>query len=339
MTHVPIRFISTLQPFANVLVSLVCRSNYPTISKSGVELETNSFGDYHFQPHLVFPDIQSAKPNESNPEWHYVVVTTKALPDVVDDSETIEPLITPSKSTIVLIQNGVGIENPHRKRFPQNIILSAVTVISAEQISHGLIRQNKWTRISIGPFTSQDRKGTEDSLSKLGDSKCQEFVSYLKDLGSIKDAESLSETDLQLVRWHKLCINASMNPSSILSGGLPNNKMVLDPSLKLHLKSCMEEIFNSVPKILGCEFPEKFAKPEKILQSIERNKGGAKPSMLIDWEKGNMLELEVILGNPVRIARENGVVMERLESMYGLLRSAQEVRERKKKEKGEKGKL
>lgn len=318
-------------------------------------METHTFGNYHFDPHLVFPNIQSAKPastssssssREKNdiPEWDYVVVTTKALPDVVDDSETIQPLITPNKTVIILIQNGVGIEQPHRKRFPNNVILSAVTVISAEQISHGLIRQNKWTRISIGPFTEQGNQSSinnsnNSEFQKLGDTKCQEFVSFLKDLGSIKDAESLSERDLQLVRWHKLCINSSMNPSSILSGGLPNNKMVLDPSLKLHLKSCMEEIFTSVPKILGCEFPEKFAKPDKILTSIERNKGGAKPSMLIDWEKGNRLELEVILGNPVRIARESGVVMERLESMYGLLRSAQEVREKRKNEEKEKSKL
>jgi ketopantoate reductase len=38
--------------------------------------------------------------------------------------------------------------------------------------------------------------------------------------------------------------------------------------------------------------------------------------------------LEVILGNPVRIARERGVDMPRLQSLYALLRSAQAMRKR-----------
>jgi len=47
--------------------------------------------------------------------------------------------------------------------------------------------------------------------------------------------------------------------------------------------------------------------------------------------------LEVILGNPVRIARERGVSLPRMQTLYALLRSAQATREKAKA--GEKGKL
>ena len=80
-------------------------------------------------------------------------MTTKALPDRTDDASLIAPLIGP-KTCIVLIQNGVGVEAPYRSRFPDNPIISAVTVVSAEQISPGTIRQNRWTRIHLGPYSN-----------------------------------------------------------------------------------------------------------------------------------------------------------------------------------------
>lgn len=50
--------------------------------------------------------------------------------------------------------------------------------------------------------------------------------------------------------------------------------------------------------------------------------------MAMDWEAGKKLEIEVILGNPIRMARERGLEMPRLQSLYALVRMAQEVRER-----------
>jgi ketopantoate reductase len=91
-----------------------------------------------------------------------------------------------------------------------------------------------------------------------------------------------------------------------------------------------------MPRVLGRPFPESLATAERIIKSTERNTGG-RPSMLLDWEAGRPMELEVILGNPVRIARERGVSLPRMQSLYALLRSAQEMRERQKA--GEKGKL
>lgn len=255
-------------------------------------------------------------------------MSTKALPDKVDDSATIAPAVRDSKTCIVLIQNGFGVEDPHRKRFPHNPIVSAVTIISAELIDPGTVRQNRWTRISMGPY-SDGRSGpgtlAMQDLRLRGAQCVNELVRFFTEHGKLRDAEAYEETGLQTVRWHKLCINSAMNPSSILSGGIGNSDMVLNQELRLHLKACMEEVFAAAPAVLGRALPEKLATPEQILVSTERNKG-SKPSMLLDWEAGRPLELEVILGNPVRIARERGFEMSKLQSLYALLRSAQDRR-------------
>ncbi|KAF2404805.1 2-dehydropantoate 2-reductase [Trichodelitschia bisporula] len=319
-------------PSSRILVSLVCRSNYRAIASSGVHMKTHTFGDYHFAPHAVYSSIAHAASSSDAPAegWNYIVVTTKALPDVTDDARDIEPLVrrgADGKTAIVLIQNGVGVEEAHRARFPRNPLISAVTVISAEQISHGVVRQNRWTRISLGPYSDGLGGRTEEAreLVRVGGERTDELVALFTDVGKVRDAEAYDEVGLQHVRWHKICINASMNPSAVLSGGVGNADMVLDEELRRHLKGCMDEVFLAAPMILGRPFPEKLALPEAILKSTERNKGG-KPSMLLDWEAGRPMELEVILGNPVRIARRHGVEMPRLQSLYALLKSAQRQR-------------
>ena len=290
-------------------------------------METHSFGNYLFRPACVFASVDkaAAAAEEGGHEWDYVVVTTKALPDRGDGSALISPLVGPS-TVIVIIQNGVGVEAPYRARFPPNPIVSAVTVISAEQTSLGVVRQNRWTRISIGPYT--DGRGTGDEhVGQLGAEATRELSGWWGELGGIRDVDPHDEVDLQLVRWHKLCINSAMNPSAVLSGGRGNADMVMDSELREHLKGVMDEIRNAMPAILGKAFPESLATPEKIIKSTERNTGG-RPSMLLDWEAGRPMELEVILGNPVRIARERGANLPRLQSLYALLKSAQDMRER-----------
>lgn len=186
-------------------VSVTCRSNYEAVKANGLQLKTHSFGDYHFQPHAVFPSIEAAA--QSGTAFDYIVVTTKALPDVTDDSLTIAPVVSRA-SSVVLIQNGVGVEDPHRARFPTTPILSAVTIVSAAQTEPGVVRQNKWTRISVGPFVRgpDDALAGDEQLAKESEASNKRFVELLK-LGGIADAEEYDEKGLQLVRWHKLAVS------------------------------------------------------------------------------------------------------------------------------------
>jgi len=281
----------------------------------------------------------------------------------------------------VLIQNGVGVEQPYRIRFPATPIISAVTVSSAEQTSPGTIRQNRWTRIHIGPYsdsasfsppsdknhstttttatyprgddttgaltptgaspapsnsssssnTSANNPPTSTAaLQQAGAQRAALLSDWWTRLGQIRDVDlAADETALQTIRWHKLCINAAFNPSAVLSGGRGNADMSRDAELRAHLVGVMREIWAVAPQVLGRAFPSSLAGPERILRSTERNVG-SKPSMLLDWEAGRPMEIEVILGNPVRIARARGVEMPRLQTVYALLRSMQEVREGKK---------
>lgn len=326
-------YASRLAQVPNIHVSVICRSNYKAVSTNGFSISSPQYGSYTFVPQHTFANPKEAV--EANTEWDYIVVSTKALPDVSDDSVILEGLVKDTHTSIILIQNGLGVESPYSTRFPNAIILSAVTIASCAQTSPGVIKHNRWTRISIGPYLENSNTNTS-TTSQPGTSQevaiksNEKFVQLLKK-GGIKDAEAYSAEKLQAVRWHKIAINASMNPSAVLSHGSTNNSMANDPELYRHLKGVMDEVLATAPKVLGTELPREFATSEQILRSTLRNTSGSKPSMLLDWEGGKRMELEVILGNPIRIAREKGLEMPRLQSLYALLRMAQENRERQKR--------
>jgi 2-dehydropantoate 2-reductase len=300
------------------LVSALCRSNYSAVQANGFSVTSSQFEPQTFQPAQTFANAEEAR--KSSTQWDYLLVSTKALPDVSDDSSLLEGLVGP-RTAIVLVQNGLGVEEPYAKRFPHATILSAVTIASVAQPSAGHIKHNRWTRISIGPYLTDPDKNNDTAAARN-----TEFVQLLQK-GGIKDAEDYDHAGLQFVRWHKIAINAAMNPTAVLSGGTPNAVMANDPDLAAFLLGVMNEVLETAPKVLGQPLPTKLASAEQILKSTRKNDSGSKPSMLLDWEQGKRMELEVILGNPVRIARVKGLEMPRLQALYALLKMAQENRE------------
>ncbi|KAK7935499.1 hypothetical protein PG985_000994 [Apiospora marii] len=240
-------------PSHNIYASLTARSNYDTIVSSALlRIPVCRCGS----PGCTAP-VRAAAPEGG---WDYVVVTTKALPDRTDDAALVAPLVS-AKTCIVLIQNGVGVEGPYRARFPQNPILSAVTVISAEQIKQGTIRQNRWTRISIGPFgkglVGTSTAGEEDmhDVVRRGADCMSDLAGWWQVHGKIPDVKSHTELELQTIRWHKLCINSAFNPSAVLSGGLGNADQLKDAELREHIMGVMLEIWDAAPKVLGQSLP------------------------------------------------------------------------------------
>lgn len=312
-----------------------------------MHLTTRAWGDYDFRPAAVYPSAAAAAAASPPKEWDYVVVATKALPDRSDEAALVEPLVG-AASALVLVQNGVGVEEPYRRRFPSTPIVSGIAFMSAEQVRPGIVRQIIGTRLVLGPYASvsapapapaaaadddqplASKDETQDLVAARGTAAAGRLAGWLTGLGGVRDVEVLAGPGpLQTARWRKLAINAALNPSAVLCGGRGSGEMVADEELRAHLAGVMREIWDAVPRILGARDELQNAEaehPEAVLDLVART-SGSRPSMLQDWEAGRPLELEVILGNPVRIARARGVELPRTQSLYALMRSAQALRD------------
>ncbi|KAG8720966.1 hypothetical protein FRC09_008687 [Ceratobasidium sp. 395] len=149
-------------------------------------------------------NIDSVKQNppsgNDRPIWDYVIVTTKALLNSSPSlPQLLEPFITDQATTIVLIQNGVGIEDGVRARWPKNTIISCVTWVGATQVSPGIVEHRATVKNEIGLFTSDLDPATEgEKLHLLNEA-------FTKGGMDVKVVDNI-----QIKRWEKVIWYAAL---------------------------------------------------------------------------------------------------------------------------------
>lgn len=173
----------------------------------------------------------------------------------------------------------------------------------------------------MGPYSPRaDVRG-----QKAAQKQTKQFAELLNAAG-IHDIDLLDHDGMQFARWHKTAINAAMNPTAVLAGGPTNQTMALDDELYAHMAGVMREILSAAENALGKPLPESLPKVEDILDGVKDDVSGSRPSMWLDWENGRRVELEAILGEPLRQAKAVGIDLPRTQTLYSLLRRAQVMR-------------
>jgi 2-dehydropantoate 2-reductase len=125
--------------------------------------------------------------------------------------------------------------------------------------------------------------------------------------------------DIQSYRWQKLLWNCSFNSLSILCGELTCDVMLQDPDCVALVRSIMVEVTEAAERVLKKPFPKEFDSIDRLLE-ITKKIGKYKPSMLLDWQAKRPLEIQVILGNPIEIAKKHGYTMAHLQTIFHMLK-------------------
>lgn len=250
--------------------------------------------------------------------FDYIVVAIKALPEFFKTEDIIRPAMLESKSspstypTVVLIQNGIDIEKPIVAAYPSAIVLSGVSMIGSHNYG-GKIVQFEHDSMNVGYYPGCGDGGSVNVTDEIREHKTKEFV----DLYAASGVDCKYHPRLLLARWRKLVYNACINTVSAVTQMDSGRAYLCGMDQALTLPA-MQEIM-SIAKAAGYELPKEL--PQNMIDSD----AGVyyEPSMMIDVKKGNPMELEVILGNPLRIAKELGVSAPILTVLYNLLKGIQ----------------
>jgi 2-dehydropantoate 2-reductase len=277
---------------AGASVSTLCRSDYEIVKAKGISIKS-TLGDFHFTPAKV---VRHLKEYGSPPD--YVLVGLKVLPEI--STAAIIKEVVGSDTAIVLLQNGVEIEEPVAQAFPNNEIISGLAFICVTRTDAGHIEHVDFGRLVIGRFPA----GKSDKTDQL--------ANLFKDSG----VPCTVSEDVVTDRWRKLVWNAPFNPISVLAGGADTKTMVENPESLELARQVMEEV---------CEIAAAVGHPLAagvVAENIEgtRRMSPYKSSMLVDFETGRPMEVEAILGNGIRAAKRHGVAVPHMESLYGLLK-------------------
>ncbi|KAG2183732.1 hypothetical protein INT43_006743 [Umbelopsis isabellina] len=276
-------------------VSTVCRSNFEAVKRNGFNIQSQKWGDGVFKPHQVLKNTKEAIQDK----YDYVVITTKALPDIYDVAELIRPAISSESTAIVLIQNGLDIETPIAKAFPCNPLISSVAYIAASQESAGNIVMSQDENLVLSQYLP----------TSIGDDKLNNFM----DLLSAGNVTAKHVPDIQRIRWEKLIWNASFSSVCVATGMTTTQVLAHPPSAKL-VENIMRDVIKAANSY-GCNF-DADAEVSNMIARTMAIANNYKPSMMLDSERKNPMEVEVILGNPVRRAETNNVSVPYLQSIY-----------------------
>ncbi len=283
-------FYGSLLARAGQQVSMVVRSDYEVVKANGIDVKS-TLGCWNFKPDHV---VKSA--TDYPEQADFVILSTKVIDDI-DRVELIRVAVKP-ETVIVLIQNGIAIEQEIAQAFPDNVLISGLAFICVTRTKPGYVEHIAYGRLVFGDYP----QGISD--------KTTEFSAMFDESG----VQSVTTDNIVTARWQKTVWNAPFNPISVLSSGL-DTQTVLNTQ-ESYVRAIMFEV-TEIAKAVG--HPLRNDIVDLNIDST-RKMPAYKTSMLIDFEHGRSMETEAILGNAVRAGQSAGISTPYLSSLYALLK-------------------
>ncbi|KAJ1763132.1 hypothetical protein LPJ77_002541 [Coemansia sp. RSA 2523] len=284
-------------------VTCVCRSNYTAVKSSGFRITSDKYGNHTYMPTRVVQSVDEA----ADTEYDFIIVCTKALPNISDNSHIIAPAIGP-RTIILLIQNGIGIEQPFAERYPRTPIASVISYIDVSQPESGTIEHGTISSLLMGIYSNPD-------------DLVRQRLDALSSVWNEQGALCKVVDDVQPYRWLKLVWNASFNTVSVVSGGNNTREMLDNPQCKELLRNIMREVYAIGEAATGKPLPERMgiSGPDGFIEETDKRDVAVVPSMLMDYRARRPMEHDVILGRPLQVARQMGISAPYMEAVYAML--------------------
>lgn len=285
-------------------VTAVVRSDYEIIRKKGYRIQSVDYGTIEeYRPANYVKNVEEAA---SYGPFDYIIVSTKNTPDIFKVEDLISQVVTPNKTKIMLLQNGIHIGDSCIEKFPENVVLSGVSMISSTNYKAVIVHEVS-DSLAVGYFPNHNI---------LTEIQKQAALDFVKCYHNGKN-ECKYDDNVNFTRWRKLVYNATINPICSLTG-VDVGRLELFGANDVLVKRAMKEVY-AIAASDGVDLPAEII---DIMLTCDDGVYYA-PSMLVDIRKGNYIEVEVIVGNAVKVAQKNGVDVPMLTLIYHLLQVVQ----------------
>ncbi len=271
-------------------VHFLYHSEYDWVKKHGLKVYSCN-GDFYL------PEINAYSLPKEMPQCDVVLVALKSTQN--DRLESILQPICHKNSVVVLVQNGLGLEQELSQVFPELTIAGGMAFICSSRVGQGEIRHADYGALTVG-FHQHPQ---EDILLRMK----QDFEEA--------NVPFYIAGDLNLYRWRKLVWNIPYNGLTVALE-TSTDKLNQDPSSRQLVRELMEETVQGA-RLCGAIIADDFV--EKMLVSTDQMKPYS-PSMKLDWDNHRPMEIRAIYENPVRAVRHQGGEMRKVEMLGQLLR-------------------
>ena len=214
------------------------------------------------------------------------------------------PPLLKENTVVLLLQNGLSAEPEVAKIVGEQRLIGGISHLASNKLSFGYIHHIDDGSIRIGRYARnyQFAKITNKMREITHDFEISGVPVYLTE-------------DLLLERWKKLVWNIPYNSLSVILDARTNEIMGNANTINLVVE-IMQEVLEGA-KSCQRQIPDTYI--QKMLDHTKKLQPYV-TSMKIDYDRRRPLEIEGIIGNPLRMAREAGIKLPKMGMLYQQLK-------------------
>jgi 2-dehydropantoate 2-reductase len=275
-------------------VHFLFHKDYEYVKSNGLQIDSIN-GDFHLDP------INAYKSTTDMPVCDVVLVCLKSTNNALL-KQMLPPLLH-EKTLVILIQNGIGLEEDVQDMFPSLSLAAGLAFICSGKFKPGCITHQSQGKISIAPYSCHDN----DLL--------HEIIADFKELGVETALAEYMEA-----RWRKAVWNIPFNGMTVALNAT-TDQLLAHPSTEKLIYELMLEVIQAANHI-GLAHPIEKEFADKMI-AVTKKMPPYSPSMKLDFDYRRPLEIGYIYSRPVMEAMKHEFDMPKVSMLEKELRYIQ----------------
>ncbi|CBX92946.1 hypothetical protein IAQ61_008682 [Plenodomus lingam] len=287
-------------------VTLVWKSGFDSVAQYGITFKSALYGNERFKPYAVVRTPEDAAHSSKQP-FDYVLLCVKALPDVYDIANIIESVVSPQHTCILMnTTHSLGVESYLEQRFPTNVVLSLVSGAEISQLGASEFEHKGATDIWVGPANKNA------AIPAQIQSDMAEALAMTLSSGQVDCKVS---PNIRQQQYERMIGPIAFHPASIIFETANHAELMEKVGVRALITGVLDEMI-ALAQAQECSFPDNFR--EKTIQEMTQPQEN-NSTMWLDYEARRPMEIETYLGAPLKLAKEAGVTVPRIETLYATL--------------------
>ncbi len=270
-------------------VHFLFRSDYEYVKKNGLQVDSCD-GSFHIQA--------NAYNNTADmPQCDVVLVCLKSVNN--DKLKKLLPPLLHPRTLVVLIQNGIGVEEDVQRDFPGVQLAAGLAFICSAKTEHGRVNHQCYGSINLANYSCRDEALMEAVVAEFREAGIETgFVEYHE------------------ARWKKAVWNMPFNGMTVALHA-QTDELLKNPSTRQLIRDQMMEVIGAAQHLGVKNVDEAFV--EKMIRMTDEMTPYS-PSMRLDYDFHRKMEIYYLYTRPIEIAREAGFRMPKLEMLEAELK-------------------
>ena len=271
-------------------VHFLLRSDYEFVKENGLQVDSCD-GSFHLNTPYIY------NTTEAMPPCDVVLVCLKSINN--NKLEQMLPPLLHEHTLVVLIQNGIGVEEDVQKMFPNVQLCAGLAFICSAKSEPGRVNHQCYGHINLGNYSCKDEALFQQVLD--------DFNAAGVKAGQIEYNEA---------RWKKAVWNMPFNGMTVALN-TRTDLLLSNPGTRRLIREQMMEVIGAARHLGVTGIDESFA---DLMIKMTDEMTPYSPSMKLDYDYHRRMEIQYLYTRPIAIAREAGYAMPRLEMLEAELR-------------------